>query len=373
MTIIFNNLKRIFRKKSNLIFMIVIPILLNVFIISVSTREVKYTIGILDKENSKFTQQFISNLGETSNVKILKDTDDIRSLVVNSEVDCAFVFDSGFTEDMIAGKEVYLKTYAIEGTNRVEPIILSISSYISASKEIAKASKGDAEVFYKGMEDYAKKEYVVQYKNFSSDSTEEVSTAVASLGYMAFGMIFLMSFSTALILEDKISGVYDRIGTTPVSRFDYFVQHLISCFVVAVIQIVALFDILPQIIGIHYGETLSQQVELIIICSIFALVCISLGILVNRYSKNTLMAGSLTTLINLPILMLGGCLWPREVMPGYIQRIGDFMPTTWFLKAAETVLYGNGMIKAIHEILFMLVFVVIMLVLSVVIKTEKAR
>ena len=47
-------------------------------------------------------------------------------------------------------------------------------------------------------------------------------------------------------------------------------------------------------------------------------------------------------LVNLPILMLGGCLWPRELMPEFVKRIGDFVPTTWFLKAAETVYMETG-------------------------------
>jgi len=373
MTILSNNLKRIFSKKANIICMIIIPIVLNIFIISVSTREVKYNIGILDNDSSRYTQDFISRLEETCNVKMLTNDDDIKSMVINSKVDCAFTFESGFTEGMISGNDEYVKTYAMEGTNSLEPIEMYISSYVSASKEIAKASNRDAEAFYKGMDDYYKNEYAVEYKNFASGSTEDVSTAVASLGYMAFGMVFLMSFSTMLILEDKISGVYDRIATTPLKRSHYFVQHLISYFTVAVIQVVALFNILPEMIHVSYGKTTTDVAEVMLICCTFALVCISIGIAVSRFSKNTLMAGSITTLINLPMLMLGGCLWPREVMPGYLQKIGDFMPTTWFLKAAETVLYGDGIMNAINEIVYMLALVTVMLILSFAIKTDKAR
>jgi len=373
MTILSNNLKRIFSKKVNLICMIIIPIVLNIFIISVSTRDIKYNIGILDNDSSQYTQDFISRLEETCNVELLTDDDDIKSMVINSEVDCAFVFESGFTNGMISGNDVNVKTYAMEGTNSFEPIKMLISSYISASKEIAKASNGDAESFYKGMDNFHKNEYAVEYKNFASSSAEDVSTAVASLGYMAFGMVFLMSFSTRIILEDKLSGVYDRIATTPLKRSNYFVQHLISYFTVAVIQIVALINILPEIIQVSYGKTTTEVAEVILICCAFALVCISIGIAVSRFSKNTLMAGSLTTLINLPMLMLGGCMWPREVMPEYLQKISAFMPTTWFLKAAETVLYGDSFMGAMNEILYMLVLVTVMLIISFAIKTDKER
>ena len=372
MTILSNNLKRIFGKKLNIICMIIIPIVLNILIISVSTREIKYNIGILDNDSTQYTQDFITRLEKTCNVKMLNKNDDIKSMVINRDVDCAFSFETGFTNEMILGNDVSVKTYAMEGTNSMEPIEMYVSSYISASKEIAKASNTDAESFYKGMNNYNKNEYAVEYKNFASNSTEGVSTAVTSLGFIAFGMVFLMSFSTMLILEDKISGVYDRIATTPLKRSQYFIQHLISYFTVAVIQVVAVINILPKIINVSYGDTTVVN-EVMLICCIFALVCISIGIVVSRFSKNTLMAGSITTLINLPMLMLGGCLWPREVMPENLQRVSDFMPTRWFLKAAETVLYGDGIMKAMNEILYMLALVAFMLILSFVIKTEKAR
>jgi len=372
MTILKNNLKRIFGKKLNIICMIIIPIVLNILIISMSTREIKYNIGILDNDSTQYTQDFISLLEKTCNVKMLNNNDDIKSMVINSDVDCAFNFENGFTNEMILGNDVYVNTYAMDGTNSLKPIEMYVSSYISASKEIGKASNKDAESFYKGMDSYHQNEYAAEYKDFASASTKGVSAAVTSLGFLAFGMVFLMSFSTMLILEDKISGVYDRIATTPLKRSQYFIQHLISYFTVAVIQVAAVINIIPNIIDVNYGDT-TVVIELMLICCIFALVCISIGIAVSRFSINTLMAGSITTLINLPMLMLGGCLWPREVMPENLQKIGDFMPTRWFLKAAETVLYGDGIMKAMNEILYMLALIIFMLILSFVIKTEKAR
>jgi ABC-2 type transport system permease protein len=60
-------------------------------------------------------------------------------------------------------------------------------------------------------------------------------------------------------------------------------------------------------------------------------------------------------------------------MPTYVQRIGDFVPTTWFLKAGETVLDGKGLMGASHELLYLFTFAAIILVLSFSIKTEKLR
>ena len=350
--------------------MIVIPIALNMFLISVSTKEVQYNVGILDKDSSRFTRDFIRRLGKTCNVKLLTGKDDINSMIVNKSADCVFSFEAGFTDGMISGKDVSIKSYVLGDTNIAKPIQFYIASYISASKSIAQASKGDTDLFYKGMEDYHKSEYAAEYKDFASGTSNGVGKAVASLGYMAFGMVFLLAFSTALILEDKLSGVYDRVAVTPLKRSSYFIEHMLGSFVVAAIQIAILIGNLPRMVNVSFGSD-AQENEIILVCCVFAVVCISIGVLISRYSKNVLMAGALTTLVNLPMLMLGGCLWPREIMPGYVQRIGDFMPTTWFLKAGEAVLYGKGIMTAMNDVLYMLVLAAFLLVMCFAVKPEK--
>ena len=372
MTILGNCLKRIFRKRTNIIFMIVVPILLNIFLISVSTREARYNVGILNKDSSVFTQDFISRLEKTCHVELLTGEDDIKSMILNKSVDCAFAFETGFTDGMIFGKDVSVKSYTLGETNIARPVQMFIASYISASKDIAKAAHGNADLFYKGMNEYHKNEYATEYKDFAAGSAKEVGKAVSSLGYIAFGMVFLLAFSTALILEDKLSGVYDRVAITPLKRSSYFIEHMLGSFIVAAIQIVILINNLPKIVNVSFGSD-AQGEEVILICCVFAIVCISIGVLISRYSKNMLMAGALATLVNLPLLMLGGCLWPREIMPEYIRKIGDFMPTTWFLKAGEAVLYGKGIMAAMNEIVYMLLLAAFLLVLSFAVRPEKAR
>lgn len=372
MTILMNNLKRIFGKKVNIICMIVVPIALSIFMISATTGEVKYTIGIYDEDKTQFTEEFIELLKKTCVVEKLSDKDDINKLVINGDVDCTLVFEDGFTNKMISGEDVYVKNYAMDNTNETEPIQMYIDSYISAAKEIGKAAKGDEEAFYNGMEDYLKNEYAVEYKNFESSSLEDVDRSVTALGYMAFGMVLFVSFSTMIILEDKTSGVYDRISTTPLKRSSYFIQNILSYFIVALIQIMLILNILPEIMDISFGAS-KMATEIQLACCAFAIACISIGITVSRFSKNAVVSGAITTFIDMPILMLGGCLWPREIMPEALQKIGDFLPTTWFLKASETILYGDGLAAAGSEMLYMLLFAAVLLFVSFGIKTEKAR
>ncbi|MBD7971382.1 ABC transporter permease [Paenibacillus gallinarum] len=374
MTILFNSIKRIFRKPINILFMLVIPILLNMFLISTVTKDVKYNVGILDQDSSPFIVDLISDMQEKYNVTLLTPSDDVKGLIVNKKLDSAFTFPAGFTAEILEGKDVSALSYALEASNVARPVQVYVSSYISSAKQIAAAANGNEDAFYMGMEAYKKNAFTAEYKSFSTGISEkDVNTAVTSLGYIAFGMLFLITFSTSLILEDKLTGVYDRITATPLTRSRYFSQHMIASFLVAAIQVVVLISLLPKLVDISYGSTLTQQLEVITACLAFALACVAIGVAISRFSKNALMTSSLTALVNIPMLMLGGCFWPREIMPDFMQRIGDFVPTTWFLQAGETVLYGKGLNGAIFELSYLIGFSALLLIVSFTIKSEKVR
>lgn len=354
--------------------MIVVPIVLNIVMIALTTQEVQYNVGIIDKDNTSFTKSFVEQIEDKYNYNIVKlEEDGVNSAVINKKVDCALEFTEGFTKDIISGKDVEAKFFALSDSNGSEPLQMNIESFMSAMKQIGKASDNNEDAFYKGVESYNKDTYHVVYKTSSSSNSEDVQRAVASLGYVAIGMVFLMTFSTMLILQDKMKGVFDRLNTTPLSRLSYYTQHLLSYFVVALIQIVVMVDMLPNLVDVKFGNTVTQQLEVILACSAFAIACIAVGITVSRFSKNTMVAGSFISLINIPMLMLGGCFWPREIMPKAVQTVGDFMPTTWFLKASEAILYGEAASEYIQPIIYLLALSAALIVITFAIRTEKQR
>lgn len=373
MTIFVNNLKRIFGRPVNIVFMLVVPVLLNVFIISVASGDTKYNIGVRDLDQSAFTKEVRSQMEEICDVTVIEESDDLKQMVLDGDVDIAIEFEKGYTEGLVHGNQVKVNTYALNDSNMTDSGQMYLKSLIEAACEIGQAADGDEQAFYDGMDTYYKKAYKVEYDKFKTSISEKVDLGVQSLGYVAFGMVFLMTFATMMILEDKLSGVYDRICVTPLSMFSYFIQNLFSFLIVAVIQIVLLFFILTNWVGLSYGQTIGDVLQTGLVCTAFAMVCISIGVISSRFAKTALMATSVTTLVNLPMLMLGGCLWPRSIMPNIMQKIGDFAPTTWFLKASEQVMYGKGILSVWQYVGGMLVLSLVLIIIAYVVKTDKAR
>lgn len=370
MTVLSTNLKRIFCKKVNIIFMLIIPLAVNIFVVSLSTQVARYNLGIVDNDRTQFTEEFISMLENQGKVTVMKSSDDIHNLLINRKIDCVFEIDAGFTKELIEGNEPKIKSYALDDTNQSAPIETSVSSYLAAMKNIAAVSDKNEAAFYEGLKEYKKSKYQVKYMNFSSSYKEDIRTASSSLGYLAFAMLLLVTFSTSLLLDDRLKGIYNRTMLTPVSQSAYYVQHLLSYFIIAVIQVIVLITVLPKVSNVRYGSTPDVVIRLIVVCCIFALVCISIGLFINLFSKNTLTAGALSTLIDIPMIMVSGCLWPKELMPDYLQKIGSFMPTAWFLSASESILNGQNFWDFKNEILYMLAFVIVISSIALAIRSR---
>ncbi len=372
MTIFFNNLRRILCKPSNLFCMLVVPVVLSILAISLASAASGYTLGVLDSDGTALTKALTEAFGQKCDVRTVE-ADSIRESVINSDVSCAIEFEAGFTAAVLAGEEVYAKSYSLGDANGAEPAVLYINTLISAAKDLGAVTNGDEAALLDALQEVISSNYQVRYESFSKDGRDNVENTVAALGYIAVGMMFLMTFASMLLLDDKKSGVFDRISTTQFPRWAYYVQHLLSYFTVALIQICAEILLLPYLADVSFGADLLETMQVGLICCAFACVCIAIGITVSRFAKTSLMAVGVITMVNIPMLMVGGCFWPKEIMPEFMQTLSSFMPTEWFLNGAEKILDGKGFLPAAPEIGYLLGLSALLLTIDFSIKPTKVR
>ena len=370
MTVLLNNLKMIFGKKRNLIFMLVVPIGFIFYIITATTQESKYNIGILDLDKTQYTETFEREFDNDSKIIELTDREEIKNLILDRKIDVAIIFEDGFTDKMMQGEDVKVENIVLDGTNQNQPLQINISSFIASSKAIAKAAKNE-QVFYEGLEKFINQKYAVEYKNFSTSYLEDAENALTALGYLGSCMLFFMMITTGLLLEERMSGVTNRIATTPISVSSYYFQHFISFYVIAALQAIISIGVLPYISGLSFGNNAGEVLSVMLVACSFTLVCVSIGVFINSVSKNSFVAGALSTLLILPLLMIGGCLWPKEIMPDFLQTIGKILPTTWYMTASEVLVYGGDLSDVILEVVSMVGFGALVLFLTFIIKRKR--
>lgn len=358
MTIFISNFKRILRTKSNIIFMIIFPIILIVVIIGLNTGTQKISLGVVDNDNTKLTKLMINDLSHNCKIYNLKETD-IKKSVLNFKSDYVIVIPKNFTKNCLEGKNTNIKGYGIKETNSSEPVKLNLNSFIGAAKTIGKASKGNEQLFYKGINKYYDGVFNIKYKTTDNNKVSK-RIALYALGFLVFNMLMLGTNITPIILKDKKSKVYYRILSGPIKVRSYTLQNLLSFFTVVAMQVIIIFAFIINVYHIYF----SSLASMILLFMVFSMFVVAFALFISSNSKDLRTASVISTLTVTPLAMLGGCFWPRDIMPPILQNISKFVPVTWVLTASEKLIYGSRIYDVFPEISILLLFTLVFILLA---------
>jgi ABC-2 type transport system permease protein len=174
-----------------------------------------------------------------------------------------------------------------------------------------------------------------------------------AIGFLFMNMLYLASQTASMLVEDKKKKLFFRIFTGPVTTRRYMLNNIISFYLVMIIQIAVLMLAMFGIYGMFYGESL---LNMMIVFAVFGLLAVSFGVFIGTYSKTPSVASTMSSIIIVPLSMLGGFFWDIQLMPDFLQRISSFLPTSWGIGAAEKLLQGMGLADVVNNIAVLLLF-----------------
>ncbi len=148
--------------------------------------------------------------------------------------------------------------------------------------------------------------------------------------------------SLALVLEDRSQMTMTRIYTAPVRSYEIALGNFLGSFAVGLLQILVAMVITKYIVGFDYGIGF---VPMFVILAFFLLAAVGIGSAIGALVKNSSNIGQLNALVIVPTCMLGGCWWPLSIMPGFMQKIANFVPQTWAIDAVEQLAAGQSLMQ----------------------------
>lgn len=368
MTIFKNNLKRILRKKFNWLFLFIVPAALTAFISGMSGDSPMIRVGVVDYDNTVFTQGLVQSLEARSRVSMIEESD-IQKGIFGQTLDLAILIDENFTEDILQARPGRIKTMGLEETDKSNALKMHLDSYVNAALQIAEASGGETSRFYEGLEAFEQGVFSIRYTTVERRGAERGSR-VSQMGFLVMSMLFMAGFSSSIMLEDKEKKVYYRVISGPLSVPRFMIENLLSFYAVCMIQIFLTFSFMRWFLGVDFGPDL---LPMLMVSLIFSFTAVALGVAVNTLAKDMRQAGVFMSLLITPMCMLGGCWWPIEMMPDVLQRIGQFVPTTWIMQAYSKIIYGGGLLNAVNEILVLSAFTVVFLLFATWRRTDFAQ
>ena len=349
MTIFFNIIKRLFKNKFQLLLMFILPIIIVVPILT-DTGRPSIKLGICDLDNSKLTNSLVNSLKVNFNV-ININKNDINKSLKNSKINYAIIIDKGYTDSLISGKEAAIEGYKSSKMDIAEAVSASIDSFINPVKAIAKASRGNSEIFYKSFDVYTS-----GHVKFEDLSVKKIDPLIQKMvwGIVVLFLLYSSIFSASIICNDKENGTFYRTISAPVKLKSYMLQNVLCFLAISFIQIVILSFLSVYVFNVTTGKSIWNMIFLL---TVFSLVSVSMGVAISSLSSSTIKANVFGFSISVLFSFLGG-VW-GDISSPFLKDAAKFIPVTWVMDGVKKLLDNGKLSETAGDIFIMMLFAVI--------------
>ncbi|HEX7061166.1 MAG TPA: ABC transporter permease [Woeseiaceae bacterium] len=148
-----------------------------------------------------------------------------------------------------------------------------------------------------------------------------------SVTFLLLGMLFGVSLG---LLDERDWGTLDRVRALPVPAGNILIGKLVSRFAVGVVQMILLFAVGYALFGISLGP---QPWALFLPIAGIAFAGTAFGLIVAVLARSRDAVLPLGSIAIVTMAAIGGCWWPIDLEPQWMQRVALAFPTSWTMEA----------------------------------------
>jgi ABC-type polysaccharide/polyol phosphate export permease len=178
-----------------------------------------------------------------------------------------------------------------------------------------------------------------------------------------FTLLVLLTSGASLLAVERRRGLLRRLAATPISRTELVAGKWGGRMALAVVQIATALAFGTWMFRMDWGPDIAM-VMVVLLC--WAAFCAAAGLLLGSLARTEAQAAGLGALTANVLAALGGCWWPIEVTPGWMQGLQNFLPTGWTMDALHKLIsFGAGPASALPQVLILLLGTTVVTALAI--------
>lgn len=178
-------------------------------------------------------------------------------------------------------------------------------------------------------------------------------------GYTVMYVFFIIGYLSATIHDEKVNGTFRRLLSTPVSKATLLGGKLLSAFIIGLLQVLVMLLTGYLLFGLKLGQDILALI-LLSMSLVAAATAIGLAAASSKVSQGVLTA---------PLIigaLLGGCLFPIDLMPSFLRTLSYFVPHSWALTGYQNLLVREqGLAQVLPQIGVLLGFAAVFFFIAV--------
>ena len=308
---------------------------------------------LIDKDNTPRSQEFIDIILKNKTFDWKRGSPDTKnpSDLVGHRVLAALVVPARWNESLDNGDPkpllLYLDNGDINTASAVEGSVRESLGDFQLKQRDRMIETLPEEVYELGKQlpVQIRKRFVSMMEMWSVDRKLLYNPKSRVIDFVVPGIIGLIlqlltvTLMACTIARERESGTLYQLMVTSLRRREIVIGKMlpylvVSTFLVLVIMLVSSW---------HFGVVFYQLPALAVICLLFLLCSLGLGLLISAFSRTQTQAIQFSVFFLLPVFVLSGAFAPLEQLPKAIQYISELFPLTHFCRAFRLVnMYHAG-------------------------------
>ena len=167
-----------------------------------------------------------------------------------------------------------------------------------------------------------------------------------------FTMLVLLTVGAITLVIEREQGLLRRLASTPMSAGSIVLGKWTGRMLLALVQIAFAMAVGTLLFKMDWGRALPMVGVVLFAWAAFAA---SLAILLANLTRTQGQTAGLGVFATQVLAALGGCWWPIEITPAWMQKLALALPTGWAMDAMHKLVnFGDGAAAALPHVAVML-------------------
>lgn len=365
------DLARLARDPVALFFIVVLPVVIMLLIgATFGAQSQRTTVGIVDLDHSAASAELTAALraGDLLDVPAYATEAELRQDVRIQNLPGGVVIPSGFGATLDRGEVAVVTLVADQKQNAAVTLANLVGNVIDRDGEVLAAARFAAAHGAGEGRSLVESARVVQARiqpvGIEVETTGRASlTNVNRYAYTAPSNLVLFVFinsitgATALV-ESRRLGVTRRMLAAPISARTIMLGAGVTRLLLALLQSLLILLVGTFVFGVSWGDPVAVAVLVLV----FALLATGAGLLIGSLVQKPEQVPSLGIPISMGMAMLGGCMWPLEIVGPALRTAGHLTPHAWAMDAWISLGFEGGGLGTIAVDLLVLAAVAAVLI-----------
>ncbi|MEN6429562.1 MAG: ABC transporter permease [Coriobacteriales bacterium] len=357
------NILQLLRNPGEVVGVIVLPLALTMLFGAVFAQGADKPMQVLfvDEDSTAYSKRVGELIDSEESLETVRVTlSDATDRIAEGDASVAIVIPASFGDGLRGdGAEIHvLRNPASESSLAVVSIVQGVATRVSGNAEAARiivrsstqeataafdAAYADVDLRWEPKPPVYTEETVVAPSQVRGDSVMAEGTTLSSIGFTVWFILFMTFGCAGGILEEREQGTLRRLLVAPVSRVTVMAGKITGIALAAATQAAILVCVGWLAFGVPWNR---DPVAVFLVLGSYVLAATGLAVMVSALVRSRDQMSGASPLISTGLAMLGGCLWPIEVVSPFMRTVAAFTPTGWAVGGLTDIVARNQGIGA---------------------------